>query len=340
MTKRPGGLLRWKSFRLSPELTISIAVVVVWRVCLEMINHILVPLINYPPNLFGTGGIKDGFANWIHWDGSWYLYVVQAGYHYYYANPQVSQNIVFFPGYPLGVRIVHDVTGIGFPYAGLLLNILICIAIVFVTQKLYKLFKAKNLKRKNSKTDNDHGFLVIALIFSFPTAFFLAAFYADALLLLLFLCAIYFALKNKYLLAAILAGAATGCKITGIVAAVTVMAIFVEQHLRNNEFFHQKTQVMAKFVGLSLLSVWGILLYMAYLYEKFHNAFVFYTDESAWPGKNQGNAISNIWLQNYAHIFEPRYFGDHMSYLVALTDMAVPLLAVLLLAYFAYKKLI
>ena len=291
--------------------------------------------------LFGYANSLHGLGNWLHWDGGWYYYVVVHGYHYQVITPPVQQSVVFFPAYPLLVRFTHDVTGLSYPYAGVLINFILVIGIALVTYKLYGLLKAKYGAKKDTPADSQisGGLLAVALILAFPTAFFLAAYYADALLLFCFLAALYASFKKHYISAAVLAGLASGSKIIGIVAMVAVLVVFLEQEVTSLKDITQKLKFAMRFIGLAILSLWGILLYIAFLAHKFKSPFAFYTDEKAWPGKGTGSSFMNIWHQNYAHLFSPGYFGaQHINYLVALSNMAIPILAVGILIYAIYKR--
>jgi hypothetical protein len=62
----------------------------------------------------------------VRWDAGWYLQIVTDGYKYVPGDPSVQQNIVFFPAYPMLMRVAGRLLGgdmIGYVAAGMIISI-------------------------------------------------------------------------------------------------------------------------------------------------------------------------------------------------------------------------
>jgi len=297
--------------------------VIAWRASLELVYIFLTPLIksNLP---------SSALAGWLHWDGGWYYSIITTGYHYV-ANNLISQNVAFFPGFPLLTYVLHAITGLTASYSGLLLNLLFSIGIGIIACKLWNLFTV-NTKYKSI---DKQTFLPLALVFFLPTSFFFAAYYSEALTIFSLILGVYFAYSKKYYLAAFMSGLATLSNPIGVVLAPALLVLYLQQQ----NFFHSfSLKKCVNVISLCILSVWGILSYMLYLALKFNQPLAFYLDEKAW-GRGSGNFIKKLQIP-YSHFFSINYFSftARVYYLIALTDMIVPVVALAMLVYLIYKK--
>ncbi len=317
------------------------SIAIVWRGCLELVNQTL-------PNLIkSSGGVNTtpiivghtfGLARWANWDGSWYYSIATQGYHYHVTAIPVFQSVVFFPAFPMLARIGQFITRIPYIYIGLLINLLICMGISFIAYKLWFAIKTGNSVKKASLTIQNAGLLPVVLIFSLPTAFFLAAYYSEAILIFCILVSFYFCFKGKYWLAAFFIGLATGTNPIALAALPALLYIFVDQErqrLVSIKTIIQKNIVRS--IGLLIVSLWGIITYTIYLFYKVKAPLSWYTDEKAWS-RGTHNYIGSIWDTNYSNLFNPKYFNGHINYLFSLTNMAVPVFAVLILVFALYKR--
>ncbi len=62
----------------------------------------------------------------VRWDAGWYLAIVTDGYRYTPGDPLIQQNIVFFPAYPMLVRVVGRLLGgdmVGYVVAGMTVSL-------------------------------------------------------------------------------------------------------------------------------------------------------------------------------------------------------------------------
>jgi Gpi18-like mannosyltransferase len=324
--------------KLPAHLASISAIVLVWRVCLEFISQTLAPAIQPSGGAESyISGVRFGLARWMRWDGTWYMTIINSGYHHHASAIIQQENIAFYPAFPILVRLINDVTRIPYAYAGLILNFFLTIATCYFGYLLYA-----TMKKKYGKHKTDHGFYVpVFFILAFPTAFFFAAFYSEALLVLALTASLYFALNRRYWAAALFAGLATGSKIIGIIAAPTILILYIEQeNVFNHGFIEAIKKRWLTAAGLMITSVSGIVLYMAYLWVRFGNPLLSYDDNQApgWGRKVGGFFITNISTY-YQHIFDPKAYGSHINYLTNLSLAIVPIVALLLVAYALYKRI-
>ena len=111
------------------------------------------------------------------WDASWYMDVATQGYRYHANDPAAQQNIVFFPAFPIALRVVGRLFGgsvAAHLYGGTALNIaLFFFALVYV----YRL--ARELLGRE-----DEAAAAVLLVATYPFALYFSAIYTESLYLL------------------------------------------------------------------------------------------------------------------------------------------------------------
>lgn len=316
------------------------SIVLFWRIVLEALNQLIVPLIG---SYGGVSSVRSGLFRWVNWDGQWYYSIVTRGYQY---NPDIAkttmQNVAFLPGFPALVRIVHDITRLSYTYSGLFTNFILTIGIIYIAYGVVNIFLQKYNKQSigNPYISNIWPAMIVLCL---PTSLFFAAYYSEALLVFCLLMTIYLGLRKKYIVAAIFAGLATGVNPIGVVGAPSLLVMFMQQEdIMNNSLIFIIRQYFLKIIGIGLLSVNGILIFMAYLWYRFNDPLAFYKSESAWGRSSSKNILSNlghIWQTSYSHIFSLTFFGDaKFEYLINLSDMLVPVLGLAIIIISLYKK--
>lgn len=196
---------------------------------------------------------------WYHqllqWDSEWYFKIVTEGYRYS-GDPTISQNIVFYPLYPMLARGLAAISGLT-PSDALLLvsNVAGLLAIV----ALFKLVR--------EEFGDQLALTTTALLSFFPTSVFLSAGYTEPLELLL-TASFFLALKRKhYLSAALLAGLAVADRSTGIV----LLPVLLWEMWLNRD---QKPFLPALIPNV-LIATSGLWLFMIYLWYSFGDPLVF-----------------------------------------------------------------
>jgi len=112
----------------------------------------------------------------VRWDAGWYLQIVTDGYRYVPGDPTVQQNIVFFPAYPMLVRIAGRLLGgdmIGYVAAGMVVSIA---SFFGALAYLYAFVR--------ERYDDDVASGAIWLLAAYPFAIFFGAIYTESLFLL------------------------------------------------------------------------------------------------------------------------------------------------------------
>jgi hypothetical protein len=182
---------------------------------------------------------------WNRWDAHHYLRLAEVGYvtSSPFPNGDDPLYIVFFPFFPAAVRlvsfVVRDVVA-----SGLFVSLLATIGAAWFLQRLVAL-----------DAGDDEGWRAVVLLFAFPTAYFLAAPYSEALFLFAVLGSIYAARTNMWFRSGLFGILATGTRVTGIALLPALIAEAMSGDAPRG--------VRVRRLALTGLSVAGLLLYFA-----------------------------------------------------------------------------
>ena len=256
------------------------------------------------PQSFPTHQSWDIVNMHNHWDTYWYLDIVKNGY--YLKTDNTLSNVVFFPLYPLLIKMVGTILLGNYVLAGWLISIAALFAACVFFYKLLKEFHP----------DIDPE-LPIILMLIFPTAFFLDIVYTEALFLFLTIATFYYAFKKNFYVAGTFAlfGALTHSN--GIFLALPIL------------WEIWRTQGWKSIFTPKILPVFlaplGTFAFLFYDYWKFHDLFLFFKIESAW-----GRSFSINW--------------DHFSFFShpSIINMGIDIfftLFILTALYLVYRKL-
>ncbi len=308
-------------------------VVAVWRLVLEIVNHTIVKII--PVNQGVMPGVLFGQERWLAWDGKWYYSIFERGYTF---DPlvQAQSNVAFFPGFPLITQIFSSITSLNVVHSGLIVNF------ILTTFSAYFIFRIASILAKKWKVSPTKNRLVsqvsVLLFLAFPSSLFLAAYYAESLLIFSLSGAIYFALKNRLLPALVFAGIASSSKILGVAVAPTVILMhYVMNMPESGTILKYTLRQVPHYVLFGIVGISGALAYMIFLYLSFGDPLLFTHIQTQWDRELAGNFIVTIWNIYYAHIFSPGHFGGIFNYLVALQAMIVPIIVTILALIAAVK---
>ena len=131
----------------------------------------------------------------VRWDAGWYLQIVTDGYRYTPGDASVQQNIVFFPAFPMMIRVAGRLLGgdmIGYVAAGTILSLA---AFLGALAYLYA------FARDRYGDDTARG--AIWLLAAYPFAVFFGALYTESLFLLATAGAFYHFSKQQFARAAL-----------------------------------------------------------------------------------------------------------------------------------------
>lgn len=239
----------------------------VWAIYLA--THLAFLVLTLITFLFTT----DRFANahaplqtllhfWNRYDTNWFVRIATLGYY-------TKDASAFFPLYPILIHLVTLVVRHPVIAAMLIANV----ANLGVLLVLYRLV-AEDFGEELAA----RSVLYLAI---FPTAFFLAAGYSEALFLLFVLAAFYLMRRRRWWLAGLVMFLATLTRSTGVVLVVP----FCYEYLRQRDFQWRKIRLNV----LSVASVGlAVLLYSAYCYYRFHDFLSF----SHVEGTNWGRHLT------------------------------------------------
>jgi hypothetical protein len=243
-----------------------------------------------------TSDVPFGTMNlWAHWDGEHYVALAAGGYlqHPDHVSP------AFFPLYPLLIRSFDELFGgpVSQPALsawGVLVSLL---ALPFVLYFVYRIAEDGWDTRTAQGT-------VLVLAF-FPTSFFLNAVYTESLFLALSAGSIWAArVRKDLLLACLLAGLATATRNVG----VFLLAPLTYEWLKDVREYRWQGAYLA-------LASSGLAGYAAYLWWRFGNPLLFYTEQQRW-GREATDPLStlhNALMQGGAGLrwlFDPKLWAD------------------------------
>ncbi|WP_433051183.1 mannosyltransferase family protein [Dactylosporangium sp. CS-033363] len=215
----------------------------------------------------GRGWLSQVINNWVQWDGRNYVHIANFGY------PVVddpgfktvdSSYPVWPPLYPALVRLASYVLPSDMSFAALVVSNLAALGMLVV---LYRLAEHELGPRLSERT--------LLMLIAFPTAFFLATAYTESLFLFLTFAALYCARRNHWWAAGLLAGAASATRVLGVL----IVFAFAYEYLRQRDFSWRRIRIDVLGVALAPL---GLVLYMAYLWQRFGNPMQFRDAQSFW----------------------------------------------------------
>jgi hypothetical protein len=157
----------------------------------------------------------DAGPAWYHrllrWDSGWYAAIVSDGYRYV-DDASVEGTTAFYPLYPLLSYAVKSLFGINHFVALLLVaNIASVVAMLLMT------------KFVKDELGDEIALLSLAFFSFFPSSLFLSAGYTESLFLVFVLLSFILMAREKFALAAAMAGLSLGTRSTGIVMVPVIL---------------------------------------------------------------------------------------------------------------------
>ncbi|HSE61252.1 MAG TPA: mannosyltransferase family protein [Candidatus Saccharimonadales bacterium] len=314
----------WRRINQDNFVWWAIGLVSVWRMLLEVVNQTAQVVINHKPI-----GLEN-IARWANWDGGWYFNINNVGYHHT-PGPLTQENVAFFPGFPETIGLIARALHADYIIVGLALNLFVTALLVYAVMNLASLLAVRYGADKKRRTI---ALLSALTLLAFPSSYFLVAYYAEAMLVLGFVGAVYFALRGRYWATVPFLIVATASKSTGVIAVITVAIIALEQWWQDKNM----TLLVKKWL-ITSLGVSGLFAFMTYLWVKFGDPVLFYHAQQAW-GRNSPVFFGTRLIKDYYfHLFDPRHFGGMYGYALNVCWMLTPfvLLGVVIIAWRSYK---
>jgi Gpi18-like mannosyltransferase len=199
---------------------------------------------------------------WRRWDAGYYLGIAVDGYA---KHPGAAG---FFPLYPALVGLFYRITRLNPAFLGVFVSNTSFLCSILLFYKIARLVK------------DDHTFAIqsVLAMLVFPTSFFYFAIYAESLYLLLALSGVYLLLRSRqsFVGSGLALGLASLARPVGWLVDVVMLFEFIRRRKFDIKSF------LSLGIGL-FFSVFGVLLYIYYLYVVFGTFTAIPEAQSHWP---------------------------------------------------------
>lgn len=141
------------------------------------VGYLAVALFGYAPNAQPFHEFHNELLDLpLRWDAGWYLQIAANGYEFLRnAGPELQQNVVFFPGYPMAVRVAALFFGNTMPAYVLAAEFVSLVAFGAALAYLYGLARIE--------LSADRATMALWLLAAYPFAIFFGAIYSESLFL-------------------------------------------------------------------------------------------------------------------------------------------------------------
>ncbi len=243
-----------------------------------------------------TADVPFGTMNlWSHWDGEHYVALAADGY----LQPPANASPAFFPLYPLLIRGFAALFGgpLSQPALSAWGPLVSLLALPFALYFVYRV-------AEDGWGERAARVAVLSLAL-FPTSFFFNAAYTESLFLALSAGSLWaLRVRRDLLLACLLAGLATATRNVGVFLLVPL----AYEWLGNAREYRWRGVYLA-------LAPSGLALYAAYLWWRFGDPLLFYTQQSRWGREATGPLDTLLGAltrggQGIAGLFSPRLWAD------------------------------
>lgn len=250
--------------------------------------------------------LKHLLLVWAKWDSGWYLDLIKEGYHLNGPINQVQSNIAFYPLYPIFVKflswpiyqiIPRDEIIIGF---GVLVSNIFLFGALFFLYKLIKfVFKDEGLAERS-----------IIYMLVFPAAFYFSCVYTESTFLFFAISSFYFAKKNKWLLASLLAVGVSLARPLGVAIVVPLGLIYLDS-------IQWKIRKIRPDVLLLGLAPAALLLHMVSLIPTTGDILAIFRIQSMW-GKSVSSPLTILTRPSWDVYSQAVYDIDRISIILFL----------------------
>jgi hypothetical protein len=213
--------------------------------------------------------VPTWLTRWLAWDGQHYLRTAVRGY----GPPGDGRELgsAIFPLFPMAARWLDRLTPLHSGLAGLVVSHACALVFLVLLYRLGELVAGQGRGRR-----------AVLLFLVLPTSFFLASYYAEAMLLALAALAIDAALRRRWALAALAAALASATKPHGILLAPTLLVLWLHLDRRWRQ-------------GLwLLLTPAGLLAWMGFLQLRYGDAMVWLRAQAGWQRHVGGNFMARV----------------------------------------------
>jgi hypothetical protein len=211
----------------------------------------------YNPSALLSGAPGRWLNAWADWDGQWYVRIARMGY-------RARASAAFFPLYPMLLRLLSPLAAHGYIVVGVALSLACYVAAMVV---LYRLVTIDYGDRVASWT------VVFASLF--PTSFFFQAVYTESIFLLTTVTCLYFARRERWLLAGLAGFLAVLTRNTGILVLLPMALLYLSARGR-------RVQRLDRRLACFALVPAGLALWMVYLLARLGDPLAFSHAQDYW----------------------------------------------------------
>jgi hypothetical protein len=225
---------------------------------------------------------------WGVWDSRWYMDIVQNGYSTATKLPEFPDqtNFPFFPLYPLLMKLLGNVLGGQYFWAGLLISNVCLLLSSYVLYRLVEMQWGKKIARRSIK-----------YLFLFPVSFILSGVFTESLYLLLSLLCFYLAKRRNWWLAGLCGALLSATRTLGVLIALPLLF----EYLQSVEFKARRIRLNSLFL---LLVPLGLMAFCWYNYRVTGDFLFFKTNQAAWDREFM-NPVTALWQALVEGISEP-----------------------------------
>jgi hypothetical protein len=208
----------------------------------------------------------------VRWDAGWYLQIVTDGYRYSPHDATSQQNIVFFPAYPMLVRVIGRVFGgemIGYVSAGMVVSLA-----AFFGALVYLYAVARDA------LSEDGARYALWLLAAYPFALFFGAVYTESLFLLGTIGAFYHFSRQQFGRAALWGVLVGLTRLNGSLLALPLAVLAIQSKP------DRRPDVRAFVTAAAPIA--GMAVYATFIWWRTGDPLAFVTGQFAWGRTYQG----------------------------------------------------
>jgi hypothetical protein len=227
----------------------------------------------------------------VRWDAGWYLQIVTDGYKYAPGDASVQQNIVFFPAYPMLMRVVGRLFGgdmIGYVAAGTIISIA-----SFFGALIYLYAFTRDLY------GDDAAIGSVWLLAAYPFAFFFGALYTESLFLLGTVGALYHFSRQQFGRAACWGLLVGLTRINGALLALPLALLAPRRSpLLSSAVASSTPRISVQALAAAAAPAVGLVIYALFIWGLTGNPLAFAIGQMAWGRTYTG--LGTLVSQQYS----------------------------------------